>query len=99
MAQKDSGIQEGSMKKSERELIRLFYQSIPTAQDKAIFQAVMGRSKEERLAYIGEMLNRGVPITPELSAAILAATTLTKEDRVMIFSNIVRQWLFSLLGF
>lgn len=87
------------MKKSDRQLIRLFYQSIPTPAEKEVFQQIMGAPKEQRMAYIASMLGKTGALDEATIQAILAASALTKEDRVMIFSSIVRQWLFSWFGF
>jgi hypothetical protein len=87
------------MNDKDRRLIRQFYQSIPTAEEKAAFYAVMGASKEERIRYAAQMLGKSDLMTPELIDAITTAATLTKEDRILIFSGIVRKLIFKLLGF
>lgn len=87
------------MNDKNRRLIRQFYQSIPTAEEKAAFYAVMGASREERIRYTAQMLGKSDLMTPELIDAIVAASTFTKEDRILIFSGIVRKLIFKLLGF
>lgn len=98
MAQAHPGVQEERMKKSDRQLIRLFYQSIPTPNEKEAFRAVMDADKTQRMAYIAAMLGKTQALDEATVQAILAASTLTKEDRVMIFAGALRQWLFSFLG-
>lgn len=90
------------MKDSQRKLLRAFYQSIPTQGEKDAFYAVMGMSKEDRLAYIARALENDIAIDKATVQAILAVSSLTKEDRVMIFSGIARQMIFKFfawLGF
>jgi len=87
------------MNDKQRRLIRQFYQSIPTPEEKAAFYAVMGASKEDRIRYTAQMLGKSDLMTPELIDAIVAASTFTKEDRILIFSGIVRKLIFKLLGF
>jgi len=87
------------MNDKNRRLIRQFYQSIPTAEEKAAFYAVMGASKEDRIRYTAQMLGKSDLMTPELIDAITSAAILTKEDRILIFSGIVRKLIFKLLGF
>ena len=87
------------MNDKDRKLIRLFYQSIPTPEEKAAFYAVMGASREDRIKYTAQMLGKSGLMTPELIDAITSAAILTKEDRILIFSGIVRKLIFKLLGF
>jgi len=87
------------MNDKQRRLIRQFYQSIPTPEEKAAFYAVMGASREDRIKYTAQMLGKSDLMTPELIDAIVAASTFTKEDRILIFSGIVRKLIFKLLGF
>lgn len=85
------------MTKSQREALRLFYQSIPTQEEKDAFNAVLGMSKEARIKYLADLAAKNIPVTPELQLIILTAN-LTKEDRIMIFSGVVRQWIFRLIS-
>lgn len=87
------------MNQEDRHLIRLFYQSIPTPGEKEAFEAVMNGTENQKRAYIATLVGKANGLDEATINAILAATTLTKEDRVMIFSGIIRQWLFSVLGF
>lgn len=85
------------MNKKDRELLRMFYQSIPTQEEKDAFNAVLGMSKEARIKYLADLAAKNIPVTPELQLIILTAN-LTKEDRIMIFSGVVRQWIFKLIS-
>ena len=87
------------MKQEYRSLIRAFYQNIPTPEEKAAFQAVLEAPKEDRLAYIATLIGNQIPIDRDTVAAIMAVTSLTKEDRVMIFSGGARQLIFRILSY
>lgn len=87
------------MDKNYRVLIRTFYQSIPTPEEKAAFQAMLSAPKEDRLAYIATLIGNQIPIDKDTVAAIMAVTALTKEDRIMIFSGIARQLIFKFLSY
>jgi hypothetical protein len=86
------------MNNKNRQLIRQFYQAIPTAEDKARFEAIMGASREDKIQYTASMLGKTDLLTPELVAAILAATTFTKQDRILIFSGVIRNFIFKIFG-
>jgi len=86
------------MNQEDRHLIRLFYQSIPTPGEKKVFEAVMNGTENQKRAYIATLVGKASGLDEPTINAILAASTLTKEDRVMIFAGAFRQWLFSWLG-
>jgi hypothetical protein len=86
------------MKDSDRKLIRQWYQQIPTAEEKSVFEYVVGASRQEKLNYTAQMLGKD-GMTADLIEAILDASVLTKEDRVMIFSGVARQLIFKVLTF
>ncbi len=84
------------MKDADRKLIRDFYQSIPTPEDKARFQKILSMDRNMRMAALSKLT--GNTLLPEgVSDAIMSATTLTKEDRIMIFSGALRQWIYTFL--
>lgn len=85
------------MTKNQRRLTRAFYQGLTTQAEKDRFYAVMDQPKENKVKYIASMLGKAA-IDAETVDAIMAASSLTKEDRIMIFSGMVRQWIFSFLG-
>lgn len=85
------------MNKKDRELLRLFYQSIPTQEEKDAFNAVLGMSKEARIKYLADLATKSIPVTPELQLIILTAN-LTKEDRIVIFAGWFRNFILSWLG-
>jgi len=86
------------MNDKQRRLIRQFYQSIPTPEEKAAFYAVMGASREDRIRYTAQMLGRTNLMTPELIDAITAVSVLTKQDRIIIFSGVIRNLIYKLFG-
>lgn len=84
------------MTKKDRELLRAFYQSIPTAEEKAAYLEVLGASREKRLGYALAM----APVLDEATkAAIIAAASLTKEDRVFIAGAVARTFILKLFSF
>lgn len=85
------------MTKSEREAIRLFYQSIPTQEEKDLFYTAMASTDRDARKRLIDEFAKQVDIPDELKLIILAST-LTKEDRIMIFSGVVRQWIFRLIS-
>lgn len=86
------------MNTSQRRLLRQFYQSIPTPEDRAKFAEVVGLDRGERMRYAASLLGRGI-VDEATMNAIIAASSFTKEDRIAIFSGVVRQWIFSVFGF
>lgn len=85
------------MNANQRRLVREFYQSIPTAEDKAKFAEVVELDRNERVRYAAQLLGRGIADEATMNA-IIAAGSLTKEDRIAIFSGAIRQWIFSVFG-
>lgn len=85
------------MNANQRRLVRRFYQSIPTAEDKAKFSEVVELDRNARVRYAAQLLGRGI-VDEATMNAIIAAGSLTKEDRIAIFSGAIRQWIFSILG-
>ena len=86
------------MNANQRRLVREFYQSIPTAEDKAKFAEVVELDRSARVRYAAQLLGRGF-VDEATMNAIIAAGSLTKEDRIAIFSGAIRQWIFSIFGF
>lgn len=86
------------MNANQRRLVREFYQSIPTAEDKAKFAEVVELDRNARVRYAAQLLGRGF-VDEATMNAIIAAGSLTKEDRIAIFSGAIRQWIFSIFGF
>lgn len=84
------------MKKEERELLRLFYQSIPTNEEKMAYLQILGSSREKKLGYILAMAPNMNEATRQ---AILAATALTKEDRAIICGAVARGFILKLFSF
>ena len=85
------------MNANQRRLVREFYQSIPTAEDKAKFAEVVELDRNARVRYAAQLLGRGF-VDEATMNAIIAAGSLTKEDRIAIFSGAIRQWIFSIFG-
>lgn len=86
------------MNANQRRLVREFYQSIPTAEDKAKFAEVVELDRNARVRYAAQLLGKGF-VDEATMNAIIAAGSLTKEDRIAIFSGAIRQWIFSIFGF
>lgn len=86
------------MNANQRRLVREFYQSIPTAEDKAKFAEVVELDRSARVRYAAQLLGKGF-VDEATMNAIIAAGSLTKEDRIAIFSGAIRQWIFSIFGF
>ena len=76
------------MTKKDRDLLRAFYQSIPTEEEKAAYMAVLGASREDKVRYI--LVNAPLGMDEQTKVAILAATSLTKEYRAIIAGAIAR---------
>ena len=87
------------MNDNNRKLIRDFYRSIPTAEDKQKFEAVLGMARDDRVRFTAQLVGKGAQLSPETIDAILAASSLTKQDRISIFSGAIRQFIFRWLGF
>ena len=85
------------MNANQRRLVREFYQSIPTAEDKAKFAEVVELDRSARVRYAAQLLGKGF-VDEATMNAIIAAGSLTKEDRIAIFSGAIRQWIFSIFG-
>lgn len=85
------------MNANQRRLVREFYQSIPTAEDKAKFAEVVELDRNARVRYAAQLLGKGF-VDEATMNAIIAAGSLTKEDRIAIFSGAIRQWIFSIFG-
>ena len=85
------------MNANQRRLVREFYQSIPTAEDKAKFAEVVELDRSARVRYAAQLLGKGF-VDEATMNAIIAAGSLTKEDRIAIFSGVIRQWIFSIFG-
>lgn len=85
------------MTKSQRESLRLFYQSIPTQEEKDLFYTVMASTDTDARKKILDGFAKQVEIPEEIRFLILTSV-LTKEDRIMIFSGVVRQWIFKLIS-
>lgn len=84
------------MKKEDREILRLFYQSIPTNEEKMAYLQILGSSREKKLGYLLAMAPNMDEATRQ---AILAASTLTKEDRAIICGAVARGFFVKLLNF
>lgn len=87
------------MNSKDRALIRQFYQAIPTAEEKELFETIMGSDKNMRGILLAKFLQEtGAEMSPELQL-VIAAATFTKEDRIMVFSGVARQLIFRFLSF
>lgn len=84
------------MNKNDRAIIRSVYQAIPTDAEKALFEKVMGGTREDKLNWI--LAQAPLPITEEQRLAILAATSFTKADRIAIAGGFIRSLIFKLFG-
>ena len=86
------------MNANQRRLVRQLYQSLPTPEEKAKFAEVVELDRSARVRYAAQLLGRGF-VDEATMNAIIAAGSLTKEDRIAIFSGAIRQWIFSIFGF
>jgi len=86
------------MSKRNREIIRAVYQSIPTEDEKAAFEKILGATTAQKVEFI--LANQNVlKLTEEQRNAILAATALTKEDRIILGGSLIRLAIFRVLSF
>lgn len=87
------------MTKSDREAIRLFYQSIPTQEEKDLFYSIITTDSRSRAMMLVKFIQEtGADVSDDLMNIMLVAS-LTKEDRIMIFSGVARQLIFKILSF
>ena len=86
------------MNANQRRLVRQLYQSLPTPEEKAKFAEVVELDRSARVRYAAQLLGKGF-VDEATMNAIIAAGSLTKEDRIAIFSGAIRQWIFSIFGF
>jgi hypothetical protein len=85
------------MNKKDKEILRVFRASMIKPEEKAAFDAILTSSRDKRLGYILAMNALG--ITKEQQDAILAATALTKEDRMFIAGQAARGFILKLFSF
>ena len=85
-----------ALNEKTRKLIRDFYQAIPTPEDKARFKNIQCMSYKDRVAFIGR-LSGGTKLPEGLYDVLINVGSFTKEDRIMIFSGVIRQFIFNLL--
>lgn len=83
--------------KKNRELIRAIYQSIPTEAEKDAFNKVLGMTTAQKMEWILRNTNT-FNLTEEQRLAIMAATALTKEDRIIIGGGLIRRLIFKIFG-
>lgn len=82
------------MNKSDRALIRTFYQSIPTSGEKALFLQVLTSARESKIGYLEAV---SIIMTPEQRAVFMAVTALSKEDRAEICGQVARGFIMKAL--